>query len=82
MVSVSVISLGLRLRLWARLITLISTLIIPDITKTELEYVIVESREVELESRVICRESDKGKSEVRHKTYSTFTIYLKITLGK
>ena len=47
MVSVSVISLGLRLRLWARLITLISTLIIPDITKTELEYVIVESREVE-----------------------------------
>ena len=31
------------------------------------------------ESRFICRESDRGKrgSEVRHKTYSTFTTYLK-----
>ena len=67
MVSVSVISLGLRLRLWARLITLISTLIIPDITKTELEYVIVESREVESrESDVESPIKASRKSDIRH----------------
>ena len=62
MVSVSVISLGLRLRLWARLITLISTLIIPDITKTELEDVIVESRESYVESPI----KASRKSDIRH----------------
>ena len=62
MVSVSVISLGLRLRLWARLITLISTLIIPDITKTELEDVIVESRESSVESPI----KASRKSDIRH----------------
>ena len=62
MVSESVISLGLRLRLWARLITLISTLIIPDITKTELEYVIVESRESYVESPI----KASRKSDIRH----------------
>ena len=62
MVSVSVISLGLRLRLWAWLITLISTLIIPDITKTELEDVIVESRESYVESPI----KASRKSDIRH----------------